>query len=243
LNVQSSTIDTNWSAVGGGIHTKGVSTLAQTTISSNTGLSGGGGIYIGNDLTMVNMTIVNNRSYGTDGTGIYHPGDYENVITVIIGNSVIGSSPRDDNVYGQDCHGNIYSLGYNFISLTYPNSCRIDGILTGNQYGVQPFLAGLADNLGPTKTHAFGANSTLRDAGSCLFGFVTDQRGLPRPSDLPAYPNVSDGCDIGAYEEFPAPSPEGSPTPTPSIPTVTPSAPATHLFLPLIQRDGSPSPT
>jgi CSLREA domain-containing protein len=227
LNVQSSTIDTNWSGVGGGIFTKGLSTLAQTTISSNTGLSGGGGIYTENDLTMVNMTITNNRSYGTNGTGIYHPGNYEDVITVIIGNSIIGSNPRDDNVYGQDCHGNIYSLGYNFISLAYPNSCRIDGILTGNQYGVQPFLVGLADNLGPTRTHAFGANSTVRDAGSCLFGFVTDQRGLPRPSDLPTYPNRSDGCDIGAYKEFPAPAPEGSPT-----------ALATDLFLPLIQRDG-----
>lgn len=55
-------------------------------------------------------------------------------------------------------------------------------------------LGTLADNGGPTETHALLVASPLRDAvqpGSCA-GVVTDQRGTTRPQGT--------ACDVGAYE-------------------------------------------
>jgi hypothetical protein len=75
--------------------------------------------------------------------------------------------------------------------------------------GVDPGLApSLADNGGPTQTLALLPGSIAIDAGSA-FGATTDQRGTPRPSDLPTIANVAggDGSDIGAFEASPIASP------------------------------------
>lgn len=53
-----------------------------------------------------------------------------------------------------------------------------------------PNLGALADNGGPTRTHAIGPDSLAFDNDACAV-FV-DQRGLPRPQGA--------DCDIGAYE-------------------------------------------
>ena len=62
-----------------------------------------------------------------------------------------------------------------------------------------PHLVPLADNGGPTLTHALRAGSPAIDAGSCP-SFMADQRELPRPVDIPVFPNADDGCDMGAFE-------------------------------------------
>ncbi|HEY1286189.1 MAG TPA: choice-of-anchor Q domain-containing protein, partial [Solirubrobacterales bacterium] len=62
-----------------------------------------------------------------------------------------------------------------------------------------PKLLPLAANGGPTPTMAPAADSPVLDAGSS-FGLGSDQRGLPRPSDLASRPNAADGADIGAVE-------------------------------------------
>ena len=58
-------------------------------------------------------------------------------------------------------------------------------------------LGPLADNLGPTATHALLANSPAIDSGDLASCPPTDQRGARRPVD-------GDGggadCDIGAFE-------------------------------------------
>ncbi|MGH9892856.1 MAG: choice-of-anchor Q domain-containing protein [bacterium] len=83
-----------------------------------------------------------------------------------------------------------------------------DGNATGNfdQTGDQtevsdPGLGGLADNGGPTQTHALMAESPAIDAvmGICPPP-ATDQRGEDRPQG-PA-------CDIGSFEIMAAPSPD-----------------------------------
>jgi hypothetical protein len=60
-------------------------------------------------------------------------------------------------------------------------------------------LGPLADNGGPTMTHALGAGSVAIDVipeADCVDAdgepLMTDQRGEPRP--------VGDGCDVGAFE-------------------------------------------
>jgi hypothetical protein len=61
-----------------------------------------------------------------------------------------------------------------------------------------PMLLPLADNGGPTRTHALAAGSPAIDAGNNLAGLVTDQRGSPFVRVAGAAP------DIGAFELQPA---------------------------------------
>jgi hypothetical protein len=62
-------------------------------------------------------------------------------------------------------------------------------------------LGGLANNGGPTKTHALKLNSPALDVipsgdPGCVPGTDTDQRGIDRPQGV--------NCDIGAFERSPA---------------------------------------
>jgi len=66
-------------------------------------------------------------------------------------------------------------------------------------------LGPLQNNGGPTDTHALLPGSPAIDTG-ISGGPNTDQRGFPRPIDLPSVPNAADGSDIGAYEFDGAPA-------------------------------------
>jgi len=103
------------------------------------------------------------------------------------------------------------SQGYNLIGDT--TGTVILGITTGNLLDIDPLLGPLQNNGGPTDTHALLPGSPALDAG-ISGGPNTDQRGVPRPIDIPSLPNAADGSDIGAYE-FNA-----------SAPTVTLTCPA-----------------
>jgi hypothetical protein len=97
-----------------------------------------------------------------------------------------------------DFSGVLISEGYNLIQNT--NGCTITGKnRTGDIYGADPLLGPLQDNGGPTWTHALLPGSPAIDAGSSG-GLNTDQRGAPRPYDVPGIPNAADGSDIGAFE-------------------------------------------
>jgi hypothetical protein len=78
----------------------------------------------------------------------------------------------------------------------------------------QPLLGPLADNGGPTQTHALLSGSPAIDAGnSAGTGQTTDQRGagFNRVVDLPiTNANGSDGADIGAFEAQTAPAAQTS---------------------------------
>ena len=86
-------------------------------------------------------------------------------------------------------------------------------------------LGPLADNGGPTLTHALLEGSPAIDQGNS-FGESTDQRGLPRPSDFASIPDASggDGSDIGAFElQLPAPD-----TTPPKVVSTIPKANSTE---------------
>jgi hypothetical protein len=57
-------------------------------------------------------------------------------------------------------------------------------------------LQPLADNGGPTHTHALSAGSPAIDAGDNPFGLINDQRGAGFPRTTGA------AADIGAFEGF-----------------------------------------
>ncbi len=192
---------------GGGIAAGGAVVLENVTISGNhsegtdavTGEkdSRGGGLYLFGQATLRNVTIANNESETSAG-GIYvEPGAQVTMTnTIIAGNT------------GGDCEGTITSAGHNIAG---DGSCGLSG--PGDMTWADPMLAPLADNGGPTQTHALLPGSPAIDAGDSPACPEHDQRGAPRPSGA--------GCDIGAYEAGGA-----APTPAPPTPTATPPPPA-----------------
>ena len=111
-----------------------------------------------------------------------------------------------------DFRGNISPTSFfNIIEINKGKTRIVDGV-NGSQIGttsnpIDPRLYPLANNGGATQTHALLPNSPAIDSGNS-FGLTTDQRGLPRPSDLASDPNATggDGADMGAFELQPVDS-------------------------------------
>lgn len=118
---------------------------------------------------------------------------------------------------GPDCAGTLASLGYNLI--TDAAMCMIGGMPVGNVIGQAAGLALLANNGGPTQTHALCTDTGDPDP-SCTIAspavdagdpagctdpdgtpLTSDQRDLLRPQDGDR--NGSSIWDIGAYEVQP----------------------------------------
>jgi hypothetical protein len=128
---------------------------------------------------MTNCTIVGNTSDEQQGS-------LSNIGLLMLSNTLMDG----------DCEGVLTSNGYNIESPA--NTCGFDQ--TGDQPGItaeQLNLGELADNGGPTRTHALGEGSVAIDvipAEECLDHegslLTMDQRGFARDSM----------CDVGAYE-------------------------------------------
>jgi hypothetical protein len=199
LAVTNCTIGTNWasndSGGGGGLWNEGVAILENTTVSGNMtrGKSDlGAGICNRGGLTLISSTVCSNQSpyvsSSMRGGGVYNAGTVISRNCIFAGNSMAN---------GPDFYGTLYSLGFNLLQDT--NGCTITNSETGNIYGADPLLGPLQDNGGPTWTHALLPGSPAIDSGGSG-GATTDQRGAPRPCDVPEIPNADDGSDIGAYE-------------------------------------------
>jgi predicted outer membrane repeat protein len=119
---------------------------------------------------------VSGNTAGYGGGGIYSGGNATLTNTIVSDNGV-------DN-----CGGSVSSSGYN---LTDDDSCGFTA--PGDLVVADAMLGPLADNGGPTETHALLAGSPAIDAGSpdCPPP-ATDQRGVARPQGA--------ACDIGAFE-------------------------------------------
>ena len=190
LTMTGTTVRGNTSRYGGGINNQNGATLTVTnsTFSSNNGSQRGGGIYNGINatLTVTNSTFSGN-SAATNGGGIYrNSGTVQLINTIISGNTA--------SVSGTDCEGSLISLGHNLIGDT--TDCGFVPA-TADQVNVNPLLGPLADNGGPTLTHALLAGSPAIDSGDDSVtgpphNLSTDQRGQTRLQGL--------HVDIGAYE-------------------------------------------
>jgi CSLREA domain-containing protein len=175
--------------------------LMNSTVSGNRANDSGGGLQ-GGAATLSNVTITANvADSDANGTG---DGGGVAATTLSVRNSIIAgntdASPPPAAVT-PDCSATVNSQGYNLIG--NDAGCTV-AVGPGDKIGtgaapIDPRLGLLANNGGPTPTHALLASSPARIGGSptapgspgdaCA---ATDQRGVPRPQGA--------RCDVGAYE-------------------------------------------
>jgi hypothetical protein len=142
-------------------------------------------------MLLTNVTIAENAA--PVGSGI------ESTLSVLTAENVIVAN----NGPGENCAGagTFQSAGNNLDS---GNTCSFTEL--GDLVDADPLLAPLADNMGPTFTHALLAGSPAIDAGGDCPPPATDQRGGLRPAD--GNDDTIAVCDIGAFEfnaKFPCP--------------------------------------
>jgi len=175
LNVSHSTVSGNAGPGPAIANREGVLTILNSTISGNEEGVLNGKQYDYALTYVVNSTITANQEFGIDN---YCPGFGcdPTEIRLILRSSIVA-----DNI-GPDCssNGEFEAIGVNFDS---DDSCLDAEFISG----LDP---NLADNGGPTLTHALLPGSPAIDAaGDC--GLTIDQRGFGR---------VDGSCDSGAYE-------------------------------------------
>lgn len=188
LTIDSSTLSGNRAFAGGAAVADGAVEIRNSTLSGNGASHFGGALYHGGEgaggatLTILNSTITDNHADYAGG-GMYI--GYDPAITiessVIAGNS---ASYVNDLAAGDPLTvaGNHNLVGSSSL------------ILPGDTLDGDPLLGPLADNGGPTPTHAPLAGSPLIDAGSNPANLGFDQRGDGHPRVL------GEAADIGAIE-------------------------------------------
>ncbi|MEX0677475.1 MAG: choice-of-anchor Q domain-containing protein [Pirellulales bacterium] len=232
VTIDGSTLSANTAnSDGGGIFnaTSGTVTLTNSTLSGNAANSFGGGIYnvyAGSQVTVHHSTITGNRAdadgngFGAGG-GLYQAGG----TTAVLDHTIVAGNFRKPALYNTasdielDTPGLINAASsYNLVGdpataggLTHGINGNIVGNGLGNRLPAILILdTTLADNGGPTLTHALVTDSPALNAGDPIFDpnafnppLLYDQRG-------PGFPRVNDGrIDIGAYEGLANPLPVG----------------------------------
>ncbi|MDT8382466.1 MAG: family 16 glycosylhydrolase [Brevefilum sp.] len=190
--IERSTISGNTSNdVGGGIRSLGNMTIINSTISGNTatGWHGGAIFMTDGDITINNSTIANNIGPEWAPSTIFI-GDYGSYTsTLTLSNTIITSNQWyacEKSASGVTRE--VISLGHNLVQ---DDSCSP---VESDLIGVDALLGPLADNTGPTLTHALLPGSPAIDAGDDALCPGIDQRGVLRPQGL--------YCDIGSYESI-----------------------------------------
>ena len=123
-------------------------------------------------VTINNATITENMTDGVGGGIVNDPG-----ATVDVQNTIVASNEASGS--DNDVSGVFISLGTNFIGDTGTSAGFVNG-QAGDQAGttVGPFdavLGALANNGGPTRTHALLTGSPAIDAGNNAGGVPLDQ--------------------------------------------------------------------
>jgi len=184
--------------------------LVDSTVSSNSADTSGGGVYnedsgsaCGTLLDLRSTTIAANRAAiggSGQGGGIFSTANS----TVAFRNTILSNNELGAGAFNpSDCAGPgaLDSLGFNLISSLA--GCNNPTLTTGDIPNQFALLRPLAFNGGITLNHALNPGSPAVDAGlptGCFdtlgFRLSTDQRGAPRV----AFGGHSFHCDIGAFE-------------------------------------------
>jgi Bacterial Ig-like domain len=186
LAVTRSTLSGNFAENGGGVFTDGdgEATIENATVSGNRAGQFGGGVLVSSRMNVRNSTVTNNLAAA--GGGINNGGgDLIGDGSVFLRNAIVANNPA-----GGNCAGIMTSLGGN---VENSDSCQLREL--SDQPGTDPLTGPLADNGGPTQTHALLADSPAQEKAVCTEVDPcpsVDQRGVERPKFA--------AFDAGAYE-------------------------------------------
>jgi hypothetical protein len=217
VTVTNSTISDNSAAAGGGIrNSSGTVTVTGSTISGNSAGDDGGAIDNSDTVDLLNVTIsgngsgsgsedvggiwngitgtvnasfvtiANNTGSTTGAGGIFNSSGTVNIKNSIVGNNTSGGAPN--------CAGALTASGTN---LATDGSCGMgfSNVPSTGPGGLN--LGLLANNGGPTQTHALQAGSAAIDAVTVC----TNLSGASVTTDQRASSRTNQGlCDAGAYE-------------------------------------------
>lgn len=200
LNVNNSTIFGNSAGDGAGIAnigtTVGGSTLnlVNTTVSGNNGIAGGGVANFGSAGTAVlnisNSTVSFNVATNRGG-GIRNEAAISGTALAALTSTIVSdnSAPTGPDIATQSpaTIGGSNNLVETTAGYTFSSG-------SANIFGVDPILAPLGNNGGPTETHEIGFGSQALNNGSNTRSLMFDQRGIGFPRTSGA------GTDIGAFE-------------------------------------------
>lgn len=216
---------------GGAILAEGELSLVDSTFTGNSTKGYGGAILItrlggGEPIADIRSSTIADNVADSDGDGIgFGGGIYIDAASSLnsstpplpplptahtVVNSIIANNSVNGNATsaGANCAATPYAVGasqvvidtsYSLTNVAGTGPCAFSG--TGNIVGLDPMLAALADNGGPTQTQALQPGSPAVDAGDpagCTDGFgnalAFDQRGS-------GFGRVSGArCDMGAFE-------------------------------------------
>jgi CSLREA domain-containing protein len=204
LTILNSTISGNIGNAGGAILNRLALSMTNSTVSANLlSHAGGGGGAVYNSDSPSSFTVTNCTFNANSGSALIAGGSSN-----VVRNSILAGST------GSDASGAFTSQGHNLVGVA-------DGSTgfgaAGDQLGsaaapLNPRLGPLADNGGPTLTHALLAGSPALDAGNNSLAvdksgnpLTTDQRGtgFPRVADA-ADADTVQTVDIGAFEAHPS---------------------------------------
>ncbi len=178
--------------VGGAIRSLGDFTITNSTLSGNTatGWHGGAIFHTDGDMEILNSTIANN--IGPDwGQSAIFIGEWGAVVpTLKLTNTIItGNHWYACEKFASGGTVSVVSGGHNLVQDDSCNPVPSDLIIW------DALIGALANNGGPTLTHALLYGSPALDAADDAVCPATDQRGIARPQ--------GSHCDIGSFEATP----------------------------------------
>lgn len=168
-------------------------TVNHCTISeNNTNNGNGGGVYFDpyssdeSRLTLIANTVTENHA-SLRGGGV----SLRSVPAMVKVNNNLVAGNTDKETFAPDVSGSVTSEGYNLVGMADGSEGWVDTDQTGTiDNPLDPIIGLLANNGGPTKTHALLKGSPAIDTGNPTLAGTRDQRGVIRDK-LP---------DIGSYE-------------------------------------------
>ncbi len=186
----------------------GPTVIENSTISGNSAVGRGGGIYTynnaDNERTIRNSTVVDNTAgsgggvyeFASDNGGVGSTSDDVTVSSTIFADNSPTDLANNASVPPQGS----FVTGFSLIEDS-GDAELTESPAGSNIIGENPDLGPLASNGGPTQTHLPSISSPVLDAGIAN-GLATEQRGLARTSELQLVPNQagSDATDIGSVE-------------------------------------------
>lgn len=198
---------TTVASIGGGVNAILQFTATGSTLSDNSAGQFGGGVF---------SPLVSLRNSTLSGNVVEICGGGLTSFVISVQNSTITDNGAGDNATGGICaaaadeqphslaisnsivYGNLGDIGTILDQVDAAGINNIIGPVGGSvtvpvdTLDCDPQLAPLADNGGPTPTHAIASDSCALDGATNPFDFPTDQRGETR--------TVGAGTDIGAFE-------------------------------------------